>query len=203
MSSTCRRCPHHHGCLRKEQHHTNEHLDSHTRATGQLPQAPQGRRFGICNHGGDLVFSLMCVYVSQRSMRTKRSLSGGDTLPETRRDRDARWCRCCMSTRLRTLHGDTPFMGEITKMSTIFKIITVLPSLPKYSLFQNVAKIFHNVENLFITSMSARSSSPDVGNDVRTTTAAGRHSVQHRYIATTNTRRTEAMSTERHTTVQI
>ena len=60
-----------------------------------------------------------------------------------------------------------------------------------YSLFHNVAKIFHNVENLFITSISARSSSPDVVNDVRTTTAVGRHSVQHRYIVTTNMRRTE------------
>ena len=53
-----------------------------------------------------------------------------------------------------------------------------------YSLFHNVAKIFHNVENLFITSISARSSSADVVNDVRTTTAVGRHSVPHRYIVT-------------------
>ena len=60
-----------------------------------------------------------------------------------------------------------------------------------YSLFQNVAKIFHNVENVFTTSITAQSSSSDVVNGIVALTATGQHSVPHTRIATRNTRASE------------
>ena len=57
-----------------------------------------------------------------------------------------------------------------------------------YSLFQNVAKIFHNVENVFTTSITAQSASSDVVNGIVALTATGQHSVPHTRIATRNTR---------------
>ena len=61
----------------------------------------------------------------------------------------------------------------------------------EYSLFQNVAKIFHNVENVFTTSITAQSSSSDVVNGIVALTATGQHSVPHTRIATRNTRASE------------
>ena len=78
---------------------------------------------------------------------------------------------------------------QLSVANGVFHVYSLFHNVAK--IFHNVAKIFHNVENLYITSISAPSSSADVVNDVRSTTAVGRHSVQHRYIVTTNMRRTE------------
>ena len=56
-----------------------------------------------------------------------------------------------------------------------------------YSLFQNVAKIFHNVENVFTTSITAQYSSSDVFDGIVALTVTGYHSVPHTCIATRNT----------------
>ena len=57
----------------------------------------------------------------------------------------------------------------------------------EYSLFQSVARIFHNVENVFTTSITTQSPYFDVLNGIVAPMVTGQYSVPHTCIATRNT----------------